>query len=314
MTFHFREASSVLLKTTPYLVIRMAFYGVLGVSIALYLGLTLLIGKVFGGGGGFIFLIGLAILFGLLRMAKQYVLYLVDAGHIAVITELINTGSLPEGVSQFQYGKELVTRMFKEISILFVIDGMVKGILRTINRTVAVITELLPLPGTEGVTRIANTIINFSLTFVVETILSYNLGRKDENIWESAKRGVILYAQNWKPILITAAGCAGVNFVAFAALFLVFLIPFGLLAMTTHNESLKLFWFGTALALAYGVKLALFKPFFQTSMIITFNETIKGQEPNPEWESRLETASDKFKELKDKAAGYVSSSMNSTPV
>jgi len=305
MTFHFGQASGILIKTMPYLIVRCVIYGALGVAISLYIGLALLIGKVFGGGGAIIVLIGLALLIGILRMAKQYVLYLVDAGHIAVITELINVGSLPEGVNQFQYGKELVVRMFKEVSVLFVLDGLVKGIIRAVNRTVAAITDIIPLPGIEGAARIANTVIDFSLTFVVETIFSYNLSRKDENIWESAKRGVVLYAQNWKPILITAAGCTAVNFIAFIAVFLVLLIPFGLLAAMTHSGTLKFFWFATALALTYGVKLAIFKPFFQTSMIITFNEAIKGQVPNPQWESRIEAASAKFRELKDKAAAYM---------
>jgi hypothetical protein len=222
-----------------------------------------------------------------------------------VITELLNKGSLPEGINQFQYGKELVTKMFKEVSVLFIVDRLVDGVIRTINSTVSAITDILPLPGIEGVTKIANSVVNFSLTYVDETILSYNLSRRDENIWESAKRGVILYAQNWKPILITAAGCTVANFVAFVVVLIIFLVPFGLLAAATHNETLKFFWFAMAFALAYGVKLALFKPFFQTSMIITFNEAIKGQSPNPQWENRLETVSDKFRELKQKAVGYM---------
>jgi len=139
-----------------------------------------------------VFLIGLAILFGLLRLVKQYVLYLVNAGHIAVITELIETGVLPKNVNQFQYGKTVVTNLFKEVSVLFIVDRMVDGILRTFNRTVAAVADILPIPGMDGLTKIVNTVINFSLTYVDETILSYNLSRKDENIWESAKRGVIL--------------------------------------------------------------------------------------------------------------------------
>ena len=208
MTFHFSEAGRILLKTTPYLIVRAVIYGVLGVATAIYIGFVLLMGKIFGGAGAFIFLIGFGVLYGLLRLAKHYGLYLVNAGHIAVITEIVRHGALPEGVNQFQYGKEMVTRMFKEVSALFVVDRLVDGIIRTINRTVDVITDILPLPGIEWVTKIANSVINFSLTYLDETILSYNLAREDRNIWESAKRGVILYAQNWKPVLMTAAGCA----------------------------------------------------------------------------------------------------------
>ncbi len=313
MTFHFGEASKILLKTTPYLIVRSVIYMALGVGITLYIGLILLMGKTFGGGGAVVFIIGLAVLIGLLRLAKEYVLYLVDAGHVALITEIIAKGSLPEGAGQFQYGKELVTRMFKEVSALFVLDRLVLGIIRAINRTVATITDLLPLPGIESLTWIANSVINFSLTYIDETILSYNLARKQENIWESARRGVILYAQNWKPILTTAAGCAAANFLAFIAVFVIFLIPFGLFATMTHSEALKIFWLAAAAALAYGVKLALFKPFFQISMILTFNQAIQGQVPNPQWDAKLEMVSDKFRELKEKAAAAMSSQPAAQP-
>jgi hypothetical protein len=305
MQFHFAEATRILTKTMPYLLLRTAIYSLIGLAAAVYLGLVVLISKVFGGGGAVVFLIGLAILVGLLRMLKQYVLYLVNAGHIAVITQLIDTGALPENVSQFQYGKAIVTNLFKEVSVLFVFDRLVDGILRAFNRTVAQVADLLPIPGLEGLTKIVNSIINFSLTYVDETILSYSLSRKDENIWESSKRGVILYAQNWKPILTTAAASAVANFVGFVALFLILLIPFGPLAMMTRNETLKFFWLALAFTLAYGLKLSVFNPFFQVSMILTFRSATAGQEPNREWESRLEMASDKFRELQEKAAAFV---------
>ncbi len=313
MTFHFAETSNIMLKTMPYLLIRAAVYAVLGVAMVIYIGLVVLMGKAFGNGGAVVFVIGLAVLYGLLRLAKQYVLYLVDAGHIAVITEIIHKGSLPEGVSQFRYGKELVMKMFKEVSALFVVDRLVDGIVRVVNQTVATVTDLLPLPGIDGLTKIANSLVNFSLTYVDETILSYNLSRGREDIWESAKRGVILYTQNWKPILTTAAGCTIANFLAFAVVFIILLVPFGSFAMMTHSETLKIFWLAVAIVLSYGIKMAFFKPFFQTSMILTFNEAIKGQVPNPQWEARLEAVSDKFRELKEKAAAAMSSGQAGQP-
>ncbi|MEN6483597.1 MAG: hypothetical protein ABFD98_01835, partial [Syntrophobacteraceae bacterium] len=294
MNFHFGEASKILLKTMPYLLIRSAVYAALGLAAALYIGIVILVGKLFGSGGAVVFVIGIAVLIGLMRLAKQYVLYLVDAGHIAVITEIIRAGSLPEGVSQYRYGREAVTRMFKEVSVLFVVDRMVDGTIRAINGLVVEITDFLPIPGIESLTKVVNSVISFSLTYIDETILSYNLSRKDANIWESARRGVVLYAQNWRPVLTTAAASVVANAVAFVLVFLVLLIPFALLAMATHNETLRLFWFALAFTLAYGFKLAVFKPFFQTSMILAFNHAIRGQEPDPEWENRLEAASEKF--------------------
>jgi hypothetical protein len=305
MQFYFAESSRILTKTMPYLLLRIAIYCLISLATAVYLGLVILISKVFGSGGAVVFLIGLAVLVGLLRLLKQYVLYLINAGHIAVITELIEKEALPDNINQFQYGKTIVTNMFKDISVLFVVDRMVDGIIRTFNRTVASVADLLPVPGMEGLTRVVNAVIGFSLTFIDETILSYNLARKDENIWESAKRGIILYAQNWRPILTTAAASAAANFVGFIVLFLVLLVPFVPLALMTHSDALKFFWLALAFTLAYGLKLSVFNPFFQVSMILTFRSATAGQQPDAQWEARLEMASDKFLQLKEKALDFV---------
>jgi len=93
--------------------------------------------------------------------------------------------------------------------------------------------------------------------------------------------------------------------VAFIVIFLILLIPFGPLAMMTHNETLKFFCLALSFALAYGLKLSVFRPFFQVSMILTFRSATAGQAPNAEWEARLETASDKFRELKRKALDFM---------
>jgi hypothetical protein len=301
MSLYFGDASRILLKTTPYLILRIIVYLVLGVAVSLYLGLVILIGRVFGGGGGIIFLVGLAVLWGILRLARNYVLYMIKAGHVAVITELINKGSLPEGIGQVDYGKKVVTSLFKDVSVLFVVDQLVSGILRAVNRTVVTVAEILPIPGLDALARAANAIINLSVTYVDESILSYNLSRPKESVWESAKRGVILYAQNWKPILKAAVALAIVNFLAFIIIFVILLIPFGPLAMMAKTEGMKFLWFATAVVLAWCVKLAVVNPFSLIAMILTYNKAIAGQEPNKEWETKLEALSDKFRELKEKA-------------
>ncbi len=301
MSLHFGESSRILFKTTPYLVLRVIVYLVLGVAVSLYLGLVILIGRVFGGGGGIVFLIGLAVLWGILRLARNYVLYMIKAGHVAVITELINKGSLPEGVGQVEYGKKIVTGLVKEVSVLFVVDQLVSGILRAVNRAVVTVAEILPIPGLDALARAANAVINLSVTYIDESILSYSFSRPKDSVWESAKRGVILYAQNWKPILKAAVALAIVNFLAFVVLLVVLLIPFGPLALMAKTGGMKFFWFATAVVLAWCVKLAVVNPFSLIAMILTYNKAIAGQEPNREWEAKLESLSAKFRELKEKA-------------
>jgi hypothetical protein len=168
------------------------------------------------------------------------------------------------------------------------------------------VADMIPIPGIENLAKLAGMIINYAVTFVDESILSFNLARKDKNIWESAKKGVILYAQNWKPILTNAVGLTVVSILGLVVFVVIMLIPFGLLSALTPNETLKAFWLFCALTIGYGLKLSLVNPFCLIATIITYNRAIEGQEPNAEWETKLEQASDKFRELKSKAIAAVS--------
>ncbi len=111
----------------------------------------------------------------------------------------------------------------------------------------------------------------------------------------------VLYAQNWKPILSNAVALAAINVVGLVVFVIIILIPFGMLALMTSNEGLKMFWLFLAIAFGYGLKLAFINPFCLISTIITYNRAIDGQEPNANWEQKLEQVSEKFRELKTKA-------------
>jgi hypothetical protein len=230
-----------------------------------------------------------------------------------VITELIHKGSLPDGVGQVEYGKQVVTGLFKEVSVLFAVDQLVSGILKGFNRAVVKLTEVIPLPGVDALAKLATTILNFAVTYVDESILSYNLSRPGEGIWESAKRGVILYAQNWKPILTAAFWIALVNVAGLAVLVLVTLIPFGLLAMMTASGMLKFFWLVMAVTIAYGLKLSLVNPFCLVAMIKTYNEAVRDQEPDAQWENHLQTVSSQFRELREKARAAAAGGLRPAP-
>ncbi len=313
MKLHFGEAWGILMKTLPCVMVRMVVYALVAIVSALYIGFLLLMSKVFGGAGGILVIVGLLILLGLLKMAQRYVLYLIKAGHIAVITEIMKNGTLPGNSGQIAYGKKVVTDLFKEVSVLFTVDQLVSGTIKTFNKMVVRVADIVPIPGVEGLAKFAGTIVTYAVTYVDETILSFNLARKDENIWESAKTGLVLYAQNWKPILTNAVGLAVVNIVGLVLCIIVMLIPFGAIAVMSSNDTVKTVSLFLALAFGYGLKLALLNPFSLISTIITYNHAIEGQSPNAEWEAKLEQVSNKFKELKQKAMDYTSpSTLNRT--
>lgn len=308
MNLQLGRAFKIVLQTTPYLLYRAAVYGILCGTVALLLLVLALIGRVFGGGAALVlFVIGVgAGSFGL-PLLREYVLYLLRAGHVAVITEIIEQGSLPEDVNQTQWGRDKVMAYFKEISVLALIDQLIKGIIGMLNRVLFNVMTILPIPGLEGAAKVAQKVVDFSLTYVDESILSYTFKTRNENVYDAAKTGIILYCQAWKGLLKNAVALTLLSYGFIVVSTLVFLIPLGgiALAMPESWAFAKFMLFVLALFMGFSLKWIIFDPVACTATILTFLKETEGMTPDPEWEARVEQVSDKFRELKDKAVAYV---------
>lgn len=307
MNLQIGRAFGIVMQTMPYLIYRAMIYGMLCIGFLIFLGMLGIVGAVFGGGAAvvlfFICLVGGGFL-GLGQLLGTYVLYMLKAGHVALITEIVEKGKLPADISQTAWAKERVMGYFKEVSVLALIDQLLKGIIRRLNRSVFNVMNVLPIPGTDGAAKAMQKIVDFSLTYVDEAIIAYTFRTKNENVFDAAKKGVILYAQSWKGILTNAVALTILSYVFTIVMALIFLIPLGIVALMLPDSwaTTKFFLFVFALFLGFSMKWILFDPIACTSTILTFFHESEGQEPDAEWEARLDMASDKFTELKQKAA------------
>lgn len=307
-----RTALELLGKTLPFALVR---FGILvGVSL-----LTIVWLLVTLGGAGLIAakvpLLGLVWLaaggtaYGWAWFAVvRYGLYLLRAGHIAVLTELITKGSIGNGQEgMFAYGKSVVTGRFGQVSVLFALDALIDGILRALNRTLNFAADLLPIPGLSGVASVTGRILHSAATYVDETLLSYSLARGDENAWQTSRDGLVYYAQNSKEILKTAVGIVALDYVSSVVVWVVMLAPafvVGFLLPAEIAGGGTLFTLFIAVLLASNVRAAFLKPLFLTMIMIKFHMSVKNQPINEQWDARLCSLSDKFRELKDKAQSW----------
>jgi len=238
----------------------------------------------------------------------RYFLYLLKAAHIAVLTELITTGTIQNGeVGMFQYGIKTVKDRFGEVNILFGIDLLVHGIVKAFNRTLDFITGLIPIPGLDSLMGIVKSVLHATTTYIDETIFSYNLARGDENAYRSAKDGLVYYAQNSKEILKTGIWAVIIDKVLTAVIWIFMLAPaFALGAiLPTSGAWVTISAFVAAVVFAGDVRAAFVKPLLLTMVMIKFHTEASGQEINPVWDQRLESASNKFGQLREKAANWV---------
>ena len=316
MKLYLGEAFGLLFKTMPFIVIRLGTYALLGLALAVYLaiayGVAWLLGQLLSWLGIIVFIAAVGGAWAIVQWITRYFFYLLKAAHTAVLTEIITTGKAPSG-SQVEYGKTQVMDRFRDTSIMFAVDQIVDGVVRGFNRQFARIADILPIPGLESLVGLFEQVVKFATTFVDEAILSRAYQQREKNVWAVAEDGLILYAQSWKPVLTNAAALALLSYVETAIALVVLAIPAVLIGALIDWE-----WLRTTLGIlvilgAWMFKLAFADAHALAATLLAYHRSIEGMEPNPEWKARLEQASDRFRELQQKAREAASQAMAKLP-
>ncbi|WP_127143969.1 hypothetical protein [Pelagibacterium montanilacus] len=309
--FSVGSAMGMMMRTLPFIVLRMAVY--FGITLAYILVTGAGAGIGFGVGalgdpgfqassafwGG---AIGFGVVAAVMYWAREYILYIVKAGHIAVLVQMIDGKPMPEGRSQIEHGRAVVKERFAQASVLFAVDQLIKGVLAAITGLVRGILSVLPIPGASQLTGILHAFLRIAVGFIDEVILAYAIRTGSTNPWASARTSLVLYGQNYKVMLKNAAWLAIIVYGLSLLVFLVMLAPAALVVYLMPGA-----WaaggFVFALLFAWSVKAALLEPFAITCLMQVYFKTIEGQEPDPEWDARLEQMSGKFRKLKERAMG-----------
>lgn len=305
----FGKAFRLLTRTTPFLGLNVIVYGAFFLASVLWLG-------IFGGIAYFFstrvellaylfFIIAVAGPYSVLYFGRRYILYLVKGAHIAVLTKLYVHDELPDQQSQVAYGREIVQTNFKDVSILFGLDQLIDGVVKRFTRKFVRIVDWLPLGnGATQFARWASKIVERSLSYVDEAILSYAIIRNEENVWNSARHGIILYAQVYKPVLMAALKVWFLGRAFYLGLLILLGIPGVIMMMLFDAVWFQIITLVGVFLLTSLILRAVFEPFAVGYTLITYHEAIKGETVNEEWDNRLQSISGDFKKIVDRATGF----------
>jgi len=317
--FETGKALGAMAKTAPFIVFRMIIY--FGIALAYVLGTGTGAGAGYlltafadepGSGAGIGGFVGFGAVSILLYWAREYLLYLVKAGHIAVLVKLMDGEELPQGKGQIDYAQGIVRERFKEASLLFGLDQIIKGVLKAINGLLMTFATLLPIPALQGLLGFVQKVLNLSLTYVDEIILAYNLRTGSDNPWEGSRSALILYAQNYTAMLRNAFFLMLIQYGLAFVIFLLIVGPVAALA-TQLSEGAGAWSVLIAIVFAWSFKAALLEPFAVAALMQAYFKIIEGQEPNSEWDEKLSGVSDRFRELKDKARSWAGAGTPAKP-
>lgn len=304
---------SLMIKTMPFIVFRMLVYFGIAAAYVVVTGTGAGIGwgvgafgdedfriaSIFWGG-----IIGFGLTAGVIYFLREYILYIVKAGHIAVLTELLDGKEIPDGKGQIEHASAVVRERFAEASVLFAVDQLIKGVLTAITGLLQGLASLLPIPGLQQFMGIVRAFLRLAVGLIDEVILAYAIRTRATNPWASAQTALVLYGQNYKVMLKNAAWLTIITYGLSIIVFLVMLAPAAAVVYLLPGA-----WsaggFVFALVFAWAVKAALIEPFAIASMMQVYFKAIEGQSPDPAWAARIEGASGKFKELGARAARWV---------
>ncbi|UYO00600.1 MAG: hypothetical protein KIT02_05125 [Devosia sp.] len=312
--FSIGRALGLMARTWPFVAFRMVVYFGIAAAYVVVTGAGAGIGwgiGAFGDGdfqastsvwGG---IAGFGLTAGVIYFLREYILYIVKAGHIAVLVELLDGNSVPDGKSQIDHAGRVVKERFAEASVLFGVDQLVKGVLRAVTGIVEGVASILPIPGLQQIVGVVRAFLRIAVGLLDEVILAYAIRTRSTNPWESAKTALVLYGQNYRVMLKNAAWLTVITYLLAFVVFLVMLAPAAALVYFIPGA-----WsaggFVFAILFAWAVKVALIEPFAIACLMDVFFRTIEGQNPDPVWDQRLTSASNKFGQLKERAANWAS--------
>jgi hypothetical protein len=314
-SFSVGTALSLMARTAPFIVFRVIVYFGITAAIILMTGTGAGFGYGIGAFGTDEFqgsstvwggIIGFGATVGVIFFFRDYLLYLVKAGHIAVMVELLQGGQVPGGRGQIEYAWDVVRTRFGEASALFALDRLVHGVVGAITGIIEGLLSFFPIPGLQNIIGILRAYLRLAVGLMDEMVIAHGIRTQAENPWKNAQEALVLYAQNAKPMMIAAAWLTAISWVLSFVVFLVMLAPAaGVVYLMPGDVAAGGFVF--AFVFAWAVKAALIEPFCIACLMQTFFKVTDGQMPNPEWEAKLANVSDKFRHMGDQAASWMGS-------
>ncbi|MGN0377643.1 MAG: hypothetical protein ACI4ED_08410 [Suilimivivens sp.] len=297
------KTKDVYLKTMKFVWLKLAFGAAVFAASLVLLGIFLLIGYFFGGSAMAVFIcLWMVLTGGIYRFGMHYVGYMLKAGHIAVIAKTVTSGQVP--LNQFEFGKQAVSKRFAASNVYFVIDNLISGAVKQLQKAVGKIGGALNMiPGMDSVTNVAQTFIGIALGYVDECCLGYCFIKEEEGVFKASCDGVVIYFQNAKKLLKDAAVT---TLIVIASTFLAWIVPFIVFALI-----FKIFGWNMLIAVILAIfvavvlKTAFIDSYMMVKMMVSYMEVAPSTEITFDLYDKLCSFSSKFKSLFQKAKNEI---------
>jgi hypothetical protein len=165
---------------------KLALGGAIFLFALLTFAISVGLGSLFGGSSMGVFLwIWLILVLLVYAFVNRYIGYMLKAGHVAVVTTAVTTGSVP--ANQLQIGKEMVEKRFATANVYFALDSLVSGAVRQLQNGFGKIENVFGnIPGVSTMVNFVQLFIGIALGYIDECCLGYTFLHNDQSAFKSA--------------------------------------------------------------------------------------------------------------------------------
>ena len=267
------------------------------VLFAIMMGIAAMTGS--GEIGAILFFIWIGVWGSIHWVIKHYLGYMVKAGHVAVIAQSFKDGAIP--ANPVVFGKDRVKDRFATSNVYFVVDKLVAGAVKQLQKILGKVTGLLGnMPGGGVIQTIGNMFIDISLGYIDECCLGYSFYHSEQNVYKSSADGVVVYAQNWKQLLKDGAKT---TFIVLLTILVVTILSFALIGGLFKLLGWSMFVAAIfSIFVSISVKYAFVDSWILVKMMSSYFTAANNTVITYDLYAKLSNLSNKFKELFRKGA------------
>lgn len=143
----------------------------------------------------------------------HFVGYTYKAGQIAMMTEGITTGKLPENT--IAAGKKIVKERFATVAAYYFVTGAIKGIFQQIGNGITAIGQAVGGDSGGAVGGTISGIINTIVAYLCDCCLGWVFYKKDQKATQATLEGAAIFFKHGKTLIKNLGRIFGISLVSF---------------------------------------------------------------------------------------------------
>lgn len=162
--------------------------------------------------------LGIGALVGIVAVAimLRYISYTFKAGQIAMMTEAITTGELPDDV--VGAGRKVVRDRFATVGIFFAATGVVKGIFNELGRAISGVGKAVGGDTGETIGSVISSAVSVVVAYLCDCCLGWIFYRRGVNAAKATCEGAVLFFKHGKTLARNLGRVFGMGLVSLVAI------------------------------------------------------------------------------------------------